>query len=639
MNGLLGMISLLRDTPLNQQQREYVELAHNSGDSLLVLVNDVLDLSKIEARKFELENIEFDLRKVVDDATGLFAEQAFAKGLSIHSVIDSSVPLSVMGDPTRLWQVLANLVGNAAKFTDLGSIIVRTQVEQTDANRTSLRFSVTDTGIGIDAKDQETIFDAFSQANGFNTRYYGGTGLGLAICREIISCMGNGKIGVHSKLGAGSTFWFVVNLENSQSSAIKAPAFGSLRNKTILIVDGDPASREAIGNMLVTAGVQWDCAPDAASALQVLQAAKRSDKQIGLAILDATTPWMGNLALALRIHADPEFVDLPIVLIAPLGRDDQAAVNQDAGIRGILTRPLRHSRFYECLYAVLENVEVDHRITAIGDASAGRSGIARQILVVEDNVVNQKVAIGMLARLGYQADAAADGQQALDALEQKDYDLVFMDCQMPGMDGFQAAREIRRRERDGVHKTIIAMTAHTTNEDRDRCLKAGMDEFLPKPIRLEVVGKLLDRWLPLTHGENVVSMEIHNQDESASRAVLRMSKMQSLDNEAFNSLKELLGEEIADTVELFLADAEMRVQELRRAAASGDFDKLRREAHSLKGSSAAVGAVHLSILCKDISELTKQPELKGLRERLAQLEWELGSLQSSLQQNKASKGL
>ncbi|MEE8343184.1 MAG: response regulator [Gammaproteobacteria bacterium] len=638
MNGLLGMISLLKDTPLNPQQREYLELAHNSGDSLLVLVNDVLDLSKIEARKFQLEHVEFDLRKVVEDATGLFAEQAFAKGLNIHSIIDSSVPLSVMGDPTRLWQVLANLVGNAVKFTDLGEIAIRVKVEQVHKNRVALRFSVADTGIGIDSKERETIFDAFAQADRSVNRYYGGTGLGLAICKEIVSRMGDGKIGVFSKPGEGSRFWFMVNLELPLTQTASMPAFPSLHNKSVLIVDSDSDSREAVGNMLGTAAVQWDCAADAESALRMLQVAERSNKVYGLAILDATTPWMGNLALALRIHADPKFAELPIILVAPLGRNEQAKVNQDAGVRGMLTRPLRHSRLYECLTAVLENVEIK-QVQVQGATTLGYQRGGKRILVVEDNIVNQKVALGMLAKLGYQVDAANNGQQALEALEKRDYDLVFMDCQMPGMDGFQSTVEIRRRESSRRHTIIIAMTAHTAAEDRDRCLGAGMDDFLPKPIRLEVVGKLLDRWLPIVHGVNVVQMESEHTDETVNRTALRMSELQSLDNGTFSSLKELLGEEIADTVDIFLADAEMRVKELRSAAEAGDFEKLRREAHSLKGSSGTVGAIRLSILCKQLSEMTKQSDKKGLRERLAQVEWELGALQASLHHDKAATRL
>lgn len=637
MNGLLGMIGLLKDTPLNPQQREYLELAHNSGDSLLVLVNDVLDLSKIEARKFQLEHVEFDLRKVVEDATGLFAEQAFAKGLNIHSIIDSSVPLSVMGDPTRLWQVLANLVGNAVKFTDLGEIAVRVKIEQVQKNGVALRFSVTDTGIGIDAKEREAIFDAFTQADRSVNRYYGGTGLGLAICKEIVSRMGDGKIGVFSKPGEGSRFWFMVNLELPMTKTTSTPAFPSLRNKTVLIVDSDINSREAVGNMLEVTSVQCDCAADAESALRMLQTADRSNKVYGLAILDATTPWMGNLALALRIHADPKFSELPIILVAPLGRNEQATVNQDAGVRGILTRPLRHSRLYERLTAVLENVETGgEQAQTRGANPLGYKRDGKRILIVEDNIVNQKVALGMLAKLGYQVDAANNGQQALEALEKRDYDLVFMDCQMPGLDGFQSTVEIRRRESSHRHTLIIAMTAHTTAEDRDRCLGAGMDDFLPKPIRIETVGKLLDRWLPLVHGVNVVQMESEHTDETVNRTALRMSELQSLDNSTFSSIKELLGEEIADTVDIFLADAAMRVKELRSAAEAGDFERLRREAHSLTGSSSTVGAIRLSILCRQLSETTKQSDKKGLRERLAQVEWELGALQASLHHDKAA---
>jgi PAS domain S-box-containing protein len=503
MNGIIGMTGLLLDTELTADQRQFAQIVRSSGDSLLALINDILDFSKIEAHKLDLEPLDFDLRTAMEDAVEVVALKAQQKGLDIVCMLDADLPEMVRGDAGRLRQIAINLCSNAVKFTDAGSVALRaSKVAETETSLT-VRFTVTDTGIGIPADKQAHIFGAFSQADQSTTRKYGGTGLGLAISKQLAELMG-GSIGVDSIVGRGSTFWFTAVLGRAATQgatgADGAASGAALRGVRVLVVDDNEVNRLLISTLLQTWGCDHAEAEDGAGALRMLREAVQARRPFRLAILDMHMPGIDGEELAAAIAEDRDLRSTLLMMLTSLAEHGVAQRLAAYGVSRCLTKPVRQAALRACILEVLEMGRPD---TAIGaarpdeldaDAAARLSG---RILVAEDNPTNQMVALMMLRKLGLRADAVANGLEALAALRTTPYDLVLMDCQMPEMDGFEAARRVRDTSSNVLDRSvpIIAMTAGAMRGDREACLQAGMDDYITKPVRPTDLAIALRRWL------------------------------------------------------------------------------------------------------------------------------------------------
>ncbi len=502
MNGVIGMIDLLLTTDLGGDQIEYAETAQSSATALLTVINDILDFSKIEAGKLDLENINFDLRLVVEEVTEIAARRPDAERLEVACLVHHEVPSLVCGDPGRLRQILLNLLGNAVKFTKKGEIFIQVKLDSEADTHAMVRFSIADTGIGISKARQSAIFESFTQANGSTTRKFGGTGLGLSICGQLVGLMG-GEIGVESEEGKGSTFWFTTKLRKHDERTLQvtsAPA--DLRGMRVLIADDNKTNRKVLHDQLVS----WGCQPVEVSnghgAVEVLREASSSGDNIPLAILDMQMPEMDGEAVGRAIKADPMISSTVLVLMTSLGWRGDAERCKDIGFAAYLCKPIRQSRLYDALVEVMTRVvpDQDEEPRLVPDLVTKYSVRERKkgdlrILLVEDNPVNQRVATLILERGGYQVDVANNGREAMEILEGSCYDLIFMDLQMPEMGGLQATRAIREREGStGEHTPIIAMTAHTMKGDREECLRAGMDDYISKPIQSQEVFDAIHRW-------------------------------------------------------------------------------------------------------------------------------------------------
>jgi signal transduction histidine kinase/CheY-like chemotaxis protein len=501
MNAVIGMSRLLLDTKLSAEQREYTEIIRKSGDSLLSIINDILDYSKIESGKLDLENIDFDLRASMEEVTDLLALKAHEKDLEYVAVIHPEVPSLLCGDPGRLRQILVNLVGNAIKFTDDGEVTIRVSLDDEDTNHVTIRFSVSDTGIGILPMDMDRLFKSFSQVDSSTTRKFGGTGLGLAISRQLSELMG-GRIGVKSQEGKGSTFWFTAIFKKQpewNKEKISVP--DDIRKKHILIVDDNATNRFVLKEQLRQWGCRYKAAASGAQALEMLRLARADKDPCEIALIDMQMPGMDGETLGQKIKQDPDLKHTILVLLTSLGKWSDAKRMEQKGFVAYLTKPIKQSQLYDCLAMVTgAGAEVPKHQPA---TTVTRYAIAEgnehklRILLVEDNITNQKVALNILKRFGYNADAAANGKEAIHALEMIPYDIVLMDCQMPGMDGYEATGEIRNPASKVLdHKVpVIAMTAHAIKGDRERCLEAGMDDYLCKPVNPRELCDMIEKWI------------------------------------------------------------------------------------------------------------------------------------------------
>ncbi len=518
MNGVIGMTGLLLDTDLTHEQLEFAETIRNSGEHLLMIINDILDFSKIEAGKLTLESIDFDLRTSVEETVELVASRAFSKGLNLACLVHANVPSALRGDPGRLRQILLNLVGNAIKFTEQGEVVVSVSLVHHTDTQATVRFEVQDTGIGLSTEAQGRLFQSFSQADNSITRKYGGTGLGLAICKQLTELMG-GQIGVESQVGMGSTFWFSVSLgiQPPGTPSVGDRTSQDLRGRGLCIVSGHASNRRILELYATKWGARCRVAADGPQALASLRAAAAEDGACDFAIIDMQMPGMDGLELARAIKADPVLAPTRLILLTSQGQRGDAKLAQTAGYAAYLTKPVQEGQLYECLLAVAippapappHAVQSEHQptpaalITRHSLAEANIRATAK-LLLAEDNVINQKVAVRMLEKLGYRVDVAANGNEVLEALARTDYAAVLMDCQMPELDGFAATAEIRRREtlhvkRDAPPRRIpiIAMTANAMAEDRALCFAAGMDAYISKPVQSKVLAAVLASWVPL----------------------------------------------------------------------------------------------------------------------------------------------
>jgi PAS domain S-box-containing protein len=631
MNGVLGMLSLLLSTDLTADQRQYIETAHSSGDSLLTLLNDILDLSKIEAERLVLEHIPFDVRLTVEDVVDLLAERAYGKGVELACLMAPDVPHMVCGDPTRLRQVLTNLLSNAVKFTEQGEVIVRVTLAATRETTVALQFEVCDTGIGMSPEAQERIFDAFTQAGGSTTRKYGGTGLGLTITRHLVTYMGGG-LEVESTPGHGSTFRFTALLGQAPEPAPVGMPLTRLQGRRVLVVDSHPTSRLVLQRLLTTWGVQHGSAADSSEALHELSAAATAGAAYDLAVLDLQLPIMDGLQLARTIKAHPALASVRLVLVTPLGQRGEGEAARAAGIQGYLTKPVRQAQLHDCLLAVLglRETGAGQLVTrhTLVEAQAQRRG---RILLAEDNMVNQRVALGILKKLGYRADVVSNGREAVEALARQSYDLILMDCQMPELDGFAATAEIRQREGDQRHTLIMAMTANAMQGDRERCLTAGMDDYVSKPITLEVLRDKLALWLP-------AAPRAASEVEAAAMATMTAVTSPAaspelpdpLDRERVETVRELLEDAFAETIEAFLQHTSSQLALLHEAIAQYDGTTVSHIAHTLKGSSGNIGATRLSALCEQLMHASKLGLPAEVGHHVAHLELEFIRVRAAL---------
>jgi two-component system, sensor histidine kinase and response regulator len=492
MNGVVGMSGLLRDTVLTPQQRDFVETIQSSADSLLTIINDILDFSKVEAGKLQFETLDFELRHAVEGTADLLAEHAFSKGLELVVHVDEDVPDGLRGDPGRLRQVLTNLLGNAVKFTERGEVVVRARLERQTERSVVVRFEIKDTGIGISKETQERLFEAFTQADGSTTRKYGGTGLGLAISKRLVELMG-GSIGVESAPDQGSLFWFTSTFGKQPigSQTESAPAT-SLEGRRVLIVDDNETNRVVLHHQLAPWGIIDRSACSGADALRRLREAERARQPFDLVILDHQMPEMDGLMLARAIRKEPAIASVRLIMMTSLGDEADRQDLAECGVAICLTKPVKRSQIRASLLRAFGETVV---ATPAPAATTAAPTLRGRVLLAEDNIVNQKVAVLQLRKLGYAADAVANGAEAVEALRHIPYDLVLMDCQMPELDGYAATGQIRAFDDAKRSIPIVAMTANALEGDREKCLAAGMDDYLTKPIRTADLEACLQKWI------------------------------------------------------------------------------------------------------------------------------------------------
>ncbi len=617
MNGVLGMTELLLGTALDTRQRHFTEVIHRSGEDLLTIINNILDFSKIGAGKLDLELLEFDLRASVEDVVSLLAENARAKGLELTCFVSKDVPDRVTGDPVRLRQIVTNLVGNAIKFTERGEIAVRVRLAGDGAGDGSvpLRIEVKDTGIGLEPRAQQRIFESFQQADGSTTRRYGGTGLGLAISRQLVELM-HGSIGVESHLGDGSLFWFEVALGRVSGTTVAA-ATTATKGRRVLVVDDSAANRSVLMHYLASWGMIGACAGDAMAAWALIAECKRTGERFDLALLDYSLPDTNGIDLAAAFRSDVALRDLPLILLTSVAHEARASRIRELGFDGLLSKPIRSQHLRDAILVALRSgtTAIPDATTGIREHAAHPSFPDLRVLVAEDNPVNQEVARDTLESWDCLVTIASDGGEAVEHWASGAFDLILMDCHMPSVDGFTATRWIRDRERlagRGHHAHIVALTANVLQRDREECLLAGMDGFLSKPF---------------TQGELrlVIEDALHGRATPGAAAGSDPREAAAPDPETLGPV--LDGSDLARLMEvrqpgqptllqkltpLFAAGGEERLAALRAAATTGDAVALGRAAHAFKSECANLGARRLASLLHELEQLGSAGRLDGV---------------------------
>jgi two-component system sensor histidine kinase/response regulator len=496
MHGILGMTELALGTDLNPEQLEYMEAVKMSAESLMNIINDILDFSKIEAKKIEIESVSFNFHDTINNIVSTLSLQAEAKGLELVCRIPPRVPKRVVGDPGRLRQVLINLLSNAIKFTDKGEVVVSVNEESKTEEDVNFHFSVRDTGIGIPKEKQRVIFDPFSQADGSTTRKYGGSGLGLAITSQLVELMG-GKIWIEGEVEKGSTFHFTVRLGKYKGpeEKLEPMKFEDVKGLRVLVVDDNTANRRNLKKMLSFWQMKSTVLACAKDALETMRQAKSTDKAFALAIINSEMPEMDGFALAEHIKRNPDFASTIIMMLSSTGIRGDATCCRKLGISAYLTKPFKQADLLEAImFALGTSLKERDDAALITRHSLRESRKRLRILLAEDNIVNQKMAVRILEKQGHFVEVACDGYEVLSVIENNSFDIILMDVQMPKMDGFEATGSIRKNEKKtGKHIPIIAMTAHAMKGDRERCLKVGMDDYIAKPLKLEELLEVIGR--------------------------------------------------------------------------------------------------------------------------------------------------
>ncbi len=660
MNGVLGMTEMLLATGLTEAQRNYTTLVKRSGEHLLVIINDILDFSKIEAGKLTIEYINFNLWDLLDDIHNVYTPQAAGKGIGFDFDIANDIPVAICGDPNRLRQIMANLLGNAIKFTEQGRILARVRVAGEDTQSVMLRFEVHDTGIGITREARARLFEAFSQADDSTTRRYGGTGLGLAISKQLVELMG-GAIGVDNAPQRGSIFWFTVSFDKRRVDPDAPDAPGhcrhSLEGLRVLVVDEQEESREDLAQQLVAWRARADSAASAAAGYERLLSAAKAGRPYDAAVVDMEMTHTSGLALAASIKGDAAARATHLVLLSPERLAADPVQRRAAGVAYQLVKPARAADLYACLAACAARLHAPAPaagVNAAGPVSAAATALpaaaarpaprarARRVLLAEDNPVNVEVAKAMLESLGIEATCARNGQEALDAVRAGGFDAVLMDCQMPVMDGFAATAAIRRLEREaGRARTlpVIAITANALQGDREACLAAGMDDYLSKPFTQQQLAAIIGRWVAMP-----LAATAHHEDGTLRGplrppAALPPEAVEVIQREAVNrvaldnirALSRDGGDALVQKViKAYLGDTPRHLVTLREAVDGLDAGSVRRVAHSLKSASANVGAVRLATLCKELEQLGRADSVDGAGRILTDMEHEFQTVRHSL---------
>jgi PAS domain S-box-containing protein len=579
MNGVLGMLDLLQDTQLSREQWDLIDIAANSAESLLTIINDILDFSKLEAGKVELEQIEFNLPDLVEEVCTLLSSRAHSKGLELNCFLPANLPQQWLGDPTRIRQVLTNLIGNAIKFTEQGEVSVKVSASASGI----LRFEVKDTGIGISAEAQARLFQAFSQADSSTSRRYGGTGLGLSISKDLVALM-NGSIGVESALGQGASFWFTLPLLPMANDAPAPQA--NFSGKRALIVDDNATNRMILAHYLNNWGLTSSEADSGPAALVELEAAVLRNEPYDLLLSDMQMPDMDGFALARAILAKPAIAGTPRILLSS-GSIGSQAERLESGFKQSLLKPVRQSQLFD---AVVDALQLAGRNFAPADPlkEVSLEYSDKRVLVVEDNKINQKVILSQLAKFQLKPDLADNGQEALDQLERQAYDLVFMDCQMPVMDGYEATRLLREREMasgSGAHTPVTALTAHASIGERDKCLSAGMDDYLSKPASRADLAAVLARWLGEPFIPEAARIVLDHTVEREGFSPAEQGAEGSACWDEALALKRLDDDHdlLAEMIDLFLEETPKQLAELEAALSRSDLVALADAAHTIKG--------------------------------------------------------
>ena len=646
MNGIIGMTELALDTDLTREQRGFLGTVKESADSLLGLLNDILDYSKVEARQLELEEIEFSLRDVLASIMKTVAVRAHKKHLELALRVPPEVPDGLVGDPGRLRQIIVNLVGNAIKFTDTGEVVVDVQVESQTEDRLGLQFGVIDTGLGVTPEQQKRIFDAFSQADGTTTRKYGGTGLGLAICSQLVELM-HGRIWIESETGQGSTFRFTTQF-GRHAGVSAGEVLGdavSLRGLPVLVVDDNATNRKILEGILNVWGMRPNLVDSGQAALDSLQAAKDAGRPYRLVLLDVMMPEMDGFSVAQRIQDDPTLAGATVLMLTSTAQDGDVSRSRALGVANYLIKPITQSDLFDATLMALNGTASGRRTRTdapeiLHQPSAGDHR-SLHVLLAEDNRVNQLLAIKILEKRGHSVVVANDGKAALRALETDRFDIVLMDLQMPEMDGLEATAAIREKEQsNGRHQLIVAMTAHAMKGDRERCLEGGMDDYLAKPIQATaLIQKIEELAAAAVEAEASLPDDV-GAETLAAGDLWTMTQPgpahTGSDTSAIFDTARILAnvdgdqEVLQQIVELFLEDSQVVLAQIRDAIEREDTETLTCSAHSLKGAVSNFGAQCAFRAAKKMESLGRNGDLEGARNGLAWLEDEVHRLQDAL---------
>ncbi len=623
MNAVIGMTELVLDTELTSNQREYLAIVQESGDALLTLINDVLDFSKIEAGKFELDPAIFDVRETLGDTMKSLAVRASRQGLELAFEIDSNVPFLLEGDYARLRQIVINLVGNAIKFTPQGEVVLTVRCETRTDTAAMLRFSVTDTGIGIPADKQSLVFEEFQQADSSTTRTYGGTGLGLAISSRLVELM-QGRIWLESEVGRGSTFHFTAQMSVPDEATQRVERRTDVVADTnVLIVDDNATNRRILGEMVCNWGMRPVLASNAHDALRLLRESHAQGSSIGLILSDVNMPEVSGFMLAEWIRAERQFDKTQIIMLTSSGREGDAARRDELNIAARLMKPIKQSELFDAIVTTLGVAALDSPPRPTDEERSALAARPLNVLLAEDNAANQKLAVGVLTKQGHRVTVAGNGRLAIAEWQMQPFDVILMDVQMPEMDGLQATQAIRDMEaRQGGHTLIVAMTAHAMKGDRERCLEAGMDDYLPKPIRAKLLAeKLLSLFGSASRAEPaaMTSDQASTPIKSVAALIDWKAALEGVDDD--RSL-------LAEVVQLFLSSTTLA--ELGKAIRLRQPDVVQRLSHSLKGELLAIGAVATSEFAWQLEQCGKQHAFAEALRMLDQLSAHIESLRTPL---------
>jgi PAS domain S-box-containing protein len=629
MNGVIGMLELALETSLTRDQRDYLQTSLDSAEALLSLLNDILDFSKIEAGRLEFESIGFNLRNTVEDVAYTLAKRAQDKGLEMVGLVHPDLDFDLIGDPSRLRQILVNLVGNAIKFTHQGEVVIRAEPHIETADTLTVRFAVQDTGIGIPSERQALIFERFTQADGSTTRRYGGTGLGLAISKQLVEGMG-GSIGVESAPGQGSTFWFILTFHRRPARPLADGLPSSQvdwKSLHILGVDDNATNRTVLTHILEGCGCQIDVVSSGARAIETLRRAARDGQPYHIVLLDMQMPVMDGEQTAREIKKDPLIGGAKIIILTSIGQRGDAARLEAIGCSGYLLKPVKQQMLIEALGAVLEFTQEDQTgLVTRHTLSEQRRG--QRVLLAEDNPVNQKLAVLMLQRAGYSVDTVENGKDALEMTLRGNYNAVLMDVQMPELDGIEATRRIRAAETER-HTPIIAMTAHALKGDRERCFEAGMDDYLTKPIERDGLLQVLDRWIPPPGGVHAPAEPPSApqpaqppQAESAPEPPMNFDEALSRFDHDRPFLEAMCGE--------LMSGIPSRIADMRADLQAGNANDFFRHAHNLKGMAANFSTGPVVRLAAELEALGRSEDLTDAPTLLEQLVLEVERLRAYL---------